>query len=504
MTEGTIFQDNNAHPQDTSPSNFPPQEQKITPLVNQSQMLPQNIQPAVSNQPQAVSPPPVSPASPEQSKPKFPIKKVLKIFLGIMGVLVIVFLIFTVILPKFRGNNQSAEATLTYWGLWEDPNVMNVIVSDFEKQNPNIKINYIREDPKEYKDRLLVRIPNGNGPDIFRFHSTWYPMLSNYLLPLPENTINKTQFSDNFYSAPQQDLVKNGAIYGIPLEVDTLAMFVNPTLLNGVAVPSTWQEFIDVTSAITKRDDQGKITVAGAAVGTYENVSHAPDIISLLFAQNGVDLSDPGKSTDKISSALTFYTDFAQVENSIWDGTLDNSILSFSQEKVGMVFGYSYDYFTIKAQSPNLNFEIEPVPQLSKENPVNMASYWVEGVSAKTKNPEAAFLFMKYLATPQVEEKLYAEESKTRLFGEPYANKSLADKLKDSQANVFVSQAKSAASSPYVDSTYDNGLNTKLDNYLKDSVNAILAGDSADSATQTLLDGYSQVMSLYGTPKPSQ
>lgn len=493
MTEGTIFQ-----------GNFPPQQPEVTPPVNQNQMPPQNIQPVVSNPPQVVSPPPPPPVPLERSKSKFPARNIFKIFLGIVGVLVIVFLIFAVIAPKLRGNNQSGQATLTYWGLWEDPNVMNVIISDFEKQNPNIKINYIREDPKEYKDRLLVRIPNGNGPDIFRYHNSWYPMLSSYLLPLPENTINKTQFSDNFYGVAQQDLVKNGAIYGIPLEVDTLAMFVNPALLNGAQIPSTWQEFIDTTSAITKRDDQGKITIAGGAVGTYENISHAPDIISLLFAQNGVDLSDPGKSTDKISSALTFYTDFSSVENSVWDGSLDNSILSFSQGKVGMIFGYSYDYFTIKAQSPNLNFEIVPVPQLSKENPVNIASYWAEGVSAKTKNPEAAFLFMKYLATPQVEEKLYAEESKTRLFGEPYANKSLVDKLKDSQVNVFASQAKSAVSSPYVDSTYDNGLNTKLDNYLKDSVNAILAGDSADSATQTLLDGYSQVMSLYGTPKPSQ
>jgi len=60
-----------------------------------------------------------------------------------------------------------------------------------------------------------------------------------------------------------------------------------------------------------------------------------------------------------------------------------------------------------------------------------------------------------------------------------------------------VKQAGSATSSYFVDSTHDNGLNDKLNNYLKDSVNATLGGSSPQSATETLIKGFSQVIFLY-------
>jgi multiple sugar transport system substrate-binding protein len=427
------------------------------------------------------------------------VKKIAKILIGLFVVILVFALIFTVVVPILT-KNFSSRVTLTYWGLWEDSNTMQGIISDFERQNPNIVINYSKQDIKQYRERLVTRIGNGNGPDVFRFHNSWYPMLSADLLALPSDTISKDEFNQTFYPVAQKDLIRNGAIYGIPLEIDTLALFVNSQLFRsaGLNPPTNWNDFINDARAMTVKDQNGKIKTAGAAMGAYANISHAPDIISLLLLQNGVDLKNMQNSSDRATGALTFYTSFATDQNNVWDSTLDPSILVFSRGDLAMYFGYSWDYFTIKQANPTLSFQIVPVPQLPGQN-VTLASYWAEGVSAKSTHPKEALLFMKYLAAKNTEEKLYADEAKVRGFGEPYARADLADTLKSNMiVYPFIDQAPAAVSSFFVDNTFDAGLNEQANTYLENAVSAVLNGSSPQSAFDTLSQGVTQVLQKYG------
>lgn len=505
MEEGTIFQgqaaNQNPLPQRNQSEAIAPQPSNpvtasenpsTTPSAPAAEPQPSNNPYAFKN---ASNPPPI----PGNHKSK--ILKILVIVGVILFILIILMFVLS-LLKSGKSNKSQGIVTLNYWGTQEDPSVINPVIADFEKENPNIKVVYTKQDPSDYRERITARIGNGNNPpDVFKFHNTWYPMFKNILLPLPKETIEKTDFQNNYYDVAQNDLIKNGAIYGIPLEIDTLSMFINSDLMNAngdsIPVPTTWQEFINASQKLTQRDENGKISVAGAAIGTYENVKHAPDIISLLFVQNGVDMNNFTASDRKVSDALSFYTNFALIENNVWDDTLDDSILAFSQGKAAMVFGYSSDYFAIKTTNPNLNFEVKPVPQLVNNSPVNFASYWADGVSSASKHQNEALLFMKFLGRKDTQEKLFAQASKVRQFGEPYSIKSLADKLSDSPEFVFVNQAKTAKSSPFVDSTNDNGLNNQLDNLLKDAVNATLENKSDSTTIQTLFDGYNQVIGQY-------
>lgn len=424
---------------------------------------------------------PVAPQIPLPPEKRHRARTLLKIALFIVVIMIILLLVLLLFLPR-KSVSRNENPTLSYWGFW-DENVMNPVIADFEKENPNIKINYTKQDPIDYRDKLSVRIPNGNGPDIFQFHNSWYPMLSDDLLPFPKETIEKKEFINKFYRVSQDDLIKNGAIYGIPLRIDTLALFINPGIFEsaskelGIAIvkPSTWQEFIEASENLTKRDEEGKIQIGGAAIGIFDNVTSAPDIISLLFAQNGVDFSDFQNSEAKIVDALRFYTNLALNENNVWDETLDNSTLAFSQEKVAMYFGYTKDYFLIKEKNPDLKFEIIPVPQLLKEDKINIASYFAEGVSSKSQNFQEALLFMKFLTRPEIQ-KLFK-------LNIPYGDE-----------NLLESQAKTAVSSPFASGTFDNGLNDILNGYLKEAVNSILSGKGEEASVEALIEGYSQTM----------
>jgi multiple sugar transport system substrate-binding protein len=475
----------------------PPQPAVPTPA------RPQNDNPVVFN-PKSGTTPGGNASGEEKKRKTFPIKKLLLGLLGVFMILVTVIVIFSLYSSGKSVPVAKGEVTLTYWGLFEDESTLRPVLSEFEQQNPNIKIVYEKQDTADYRDRLKARIENGRGPDVFRYHNTWYPSISTLLLPLPGEVITKDDFESKYYDVAKSDLIRNGAVYGIPLYTDTLSLYINTQLFEAtdsastVTIPKTWQEFINTSTALTKRNEKGGIEIAGAGIGVYENVKYAPDILSLLMAQNGVDLTDLSDYEEKVGEAIQFFTNFSLIEDNVWDSTLDNSATLFAQGRLAMFFGYSRDYFDIETKNPDIEMTVVPVPQLIRDDAVNIASYWAEGVSSQTKNPEESLLFMKFLAQPATQEKLYAEAQKTRDFGEPYSIVSFSEKLKDSSAFVFADQTRTAISSPFVEVSGENNLNSELNQFLADAVNNVLSGESDSfSAVDTFVGGYDQTVGQF-------
>jgi ABC-type glycerol-3-phosphate transport system substrate-binding protein len=441
-----------------------------------------------------ISPPEELPSSPPPSK----IFNAFKIFLGIAIVLGIGFFLYSVIGPKLFPS-AVGQVTLTYWGLFEDASVVTPVISDFEKKHPNIKVEYVKQNLEQYKDKLVARSNNGTGPDLFRFHNSWVPQLSSLLLPIPGSVISIDDFSKNYYPVAKADLVRNGVIYGVPLQIDTLNLFINKDLFQaaGLKAPGTWTDFINDARQLTIKDENNKIKTAGAAMGTSDNITHAPNIVSMLFVQNSVKLNDMTSNIPAAGDALNFYTSFAKPPQNVWDNTLDESIKAFASGTLAMYFGYSWDFFTIKTLNPGLSFDIYPVPSLPGQN-ISIASYWVEGISSKSKHQNEAALFLQYLALKDTAQKLFAQESKIRNFGEPYARIDLAESLTNSVAYPFVASAPSAVSSFFVDGTLDNGINSQMNSHLNAAVDAVLNGSNPQAEAETLSKGVSKVLKQYG------
>ena len=95
--------------------------------------------------------------------------------------------------------------------------------------------------------------------------------------------------------------------------------------------------------------------------------------------------------------------------------------------------------------------------------------------------------------------KMYGEEAKTRLFGEPYPRVDLGSTLaSDPYVGSYVQGAPTAKSFPLASRTFDNGLNDKLIKYMTDAVNAVGQGTAPTGALQTAAAGFSQVLTGYG------
>jgi len=275
MDENVIFSKPPSPQPESSPTQAP-----VTPVTPQvSSVQPQPVVP--QPQPIPVSPPPGAPLPPPPSSSGFP-GGIIKIAGIVLGVLVILVVILFLVLPRFKGKAKDQPVTLTYWGLFEDKHVMQTIIDDFHRQHPTITVNYLQKDIKEYRQSLVTQITNGNGPDIYRFHNSWVGMMKSYLSPMTADVVAPSDVKNNYFPVIQHDLIRNGALYGIPLEIDTLALFVNNDSFSagGNSVPKTWDEFIKVAKDRVVKDSNGKIQTAGAGIGTYDNITHAPDIVA--------------------------------------------------------------------------------------------------------------------------------------------------------------------------------------------------------------------------------
>lgn len=416
-----------------------------------------------------------------------------------LGIIIIIIILIILIFPK---NQRGKDVTLAWWGLWEDNAIMQPLIDGFEKQHPTIKIKYTKQDPTDYRNTLIARIQNGTGPDIYRYHNTWVPLIYNVLAPLPKDVITPENFQSQYYPFMQNDLTYNGAIYGIPIGVDSIALFVNTDLLKkaGWTVPKNWNEFRDAAKAMTERDkNTKKILIAGAALGTYDNINHAPDIISVIFHQQGIKLNSISTEKERLIDTLgLFYTSFSKGDDAVWDSSLDNSQLAFARGQLAMYFGFSWDVFAIEKlkSNSNLKYEIHPVPAPSGGKIVTTVSYWAEGVSKNSKNQKEAMLFMNYLTQKETLQKFYTEASKARLFGEPYPRSDMAVDLKDNPlVYPFVSQLNDAKSSYFASATHDGdtGLNTRSNINLQNCVNTLATG-ATDTTMQVFLDGMKVVL----------
>lgn len=400
----------------------------------------------------------------------------------------------------FNKIKPQGPTQLTFWGLWEEDNLIKPIIVEYQKQHPNITINYERKSSVNYRTRVQTQIREGQGPDIFMIHNSWLPMFEQDLIAAPANVWTIADYKATFYPVAFDSFVKASSIYAAPLEIDGLALFYNEDLLNGISgkVPKNWEDFMKTATRMTVRDQTG-VKTAGASLGTASNVDHWPDILGLLILQQpGADFQNV--ATDKAAEVLRFYTGFVtDPRRKTWDVNLPNSTQMFASGRLGFYLAPSWRAHELRLANPNLKFKIALVPQLPGAiKQIGWASFWGQAVSAKSKNPQEAWKFVKYLTSQEAEKMVYQEAAKIRLFGEPYSRVDLAGELiNDPLVGAVVAQGPNYKFWYLSSNTFDLGLNDEMIKYFQDGINSTLAGGDPQAALQTVAKGVQQVLDKY-------
>ena len=414
-------------------------------------------------------------------------KQLLIISAGVVAILLVIFLC-PVFFPKVCGKKGGGckPVSLEIWGVYDEPEVFSDLIKAYEKQNKCAKIYYQKKSPTDYEEALRNAFIVGKGPDVFLIHNTWLPKYKDIIKEVPATLLPFNTFRDTFVEVVEKDLSEDNKIYGLPLYVDTLALYYNKDYFNSAGIsypPETWDDLINDLDKLTKKNQWGAIERAGTALGTAENINRSTDILALLMLQNGTKMVSENKESVGFNQAillkeetyypgqdaLRFYTDFSNPSQRTytWNKQMPYSIDAFVEGKTAMMINYSHHIPTIKSRSPYLNFGIGLMPQLkSREFDINYANYWAFTVSNKTTSivADEAWKFILYL-TNQENAKKYLEKAKR-----PTSRRDLIDWQKnDLELGVFAKQSLSARNWYQID-------NNKIETILAEAIDSVVLG----------------------------
>lgn len=398
------------------------------------------------------------------------------------------FLYDRVIRPSTDPTTQGPTTEITVWGLWETEADFQVLADAYTSENSNVTITYVERDATDYHGTTLGRISTtgSQAPDIIMVHNTWRSEFEDFLAPLPTAVMTEQEYNNTFYDTALSDFKgANNGIYAIPLMFDSLGLYYNTDLLEAEGYTSgpedNWDELIQQARQLTKYDENGRIEVAGLAMGTSTNVEFSSDIVNLLILQQGAEPVNSngmsGLADDTLAEeALEFYTDFS-IEDELWNDTLDRDITMFAEGRLAMMFAPSWRVHDIaSAQNEFLNFDIAPVPQLSnfEGQDVNWSNYWAFGVTGTSTRQAEAWEFLEWASQPDQLRMYYThvtDRDEARLFGEIYSRRDMASELQDQQyVSAYITMAQNGAQTWDMKKSIEiqQAIDTEIDKIVKD------------------------------------
>ncbi|MFA7685860.1 MAG: extracellular solute-binding protein [Candidatus Gracilibacteria bacterium] len=429
-----------------------------------------------------------------------------------------------------------SNVKLTYYKPFDDSDTIEPLIAEYVATHPGLEINYKKfADFDEYQKVVLSEMAEGKGPDIFSMPNWWYASNLGKIAPLPADLGSVDDFAAVFADVANKDLIRVDAegaeqVYALPLTIDSLALYYNKDHFEDRiperGKPSKTWEGIKEDVALLNKAGAGTydFDVAGIAMGRWDNISRAVDILYLLFLQYGANFYNDTMSEATFAArhegvltypgleALNLYISFADpvqkhyswAESSADPASAEKEIDAFARGDVSMMIGYAYSYNDIvnrinvlKAKSePTINkdsIRITEIPQIydpetSKEKRITYANYFAETVSRNCENSEVAWDFLIFLTSKESLDKYFEDTNK------PTSRRDMIkDQSKDPIYGVFARQIGYAESFPIVDYFKYKEIftNTIRDAYEQGGGNKSNLADAQDAIDEMLpKDGY--------------
>lgn len=376
-----------------------------------------------------------------------------KKILALIVVFVVLLIILLIILANKKTTDQgevtptssSDQVNLIWWNLFEPIENVQPLIDAFEKENPNINIQYSQVGKNgidEYRSELeesLIDEDVVTSPDIFPLHNTWVGKFEKYLIKAPASVISSSEL-DQFYAVVRRDFYRSSSIYGLPMSLDTIAIIYNKTKLKekGYQAPAlTWNDFQTQAKNLTKKDSNNNIVFAGFSAFDPDTSEFYFEVMNQMFMQNDVKILESSGTRSNISDdenaqgALEYYRDFLKGTGATWEPLLKKDIAAFLEGNLAMYAAPSWRLINVLDYNSyydlNLDIGVASMPQLSGGGEYYWPTYWGLSVSKDSQYSTEAWKFIKFI-TEEEQLELYNETVKKngRPIGILYPRLSLA------------------------------------------------------------------------------
>ena len=204
----------------------------------------------------------------------------------------------------------SDRQTIRFWTMGREGEVVQQLLPEFERRNPNIRVRVQQLPWSAAHEKLLTAFAGDTLPDLCQLGNTWLPEFAalDALTELDASAASsKVIAAEDYFPGIWATNVIDGRLRGVPWYVDTRLLFYRSDLLKKAgfeAPPRSWEEWKRVLAAVKKQ--------AGAERYAILLPLNEPEpLIALALQQGDPLLRESGRwggfSSPGFHRALDFY-----------------------------------------------------------------------------------------------------------------------------------------------------------------------------------------------------
>ncbi len=287
--------------------------------------------------------------------------------------------------------NSAEIITFSSWGSVSETKILKKVISDFEKENRDIKVIFLHI-PQNYFQKLHLLFASKTPPDVLFINNRHIPVYEEQLDDLTSVIDDK----DMYYSQAIEGLGFNGRLLAIPRDISIQVFYINTDMFKeaGISIPDknwTLDDLLVISKKLTTKDHWG--------IGYEDDIYWA---FPYITAFGGGILSDDLKNCiitlPQSLAGIKFYKDLRdkyKIAPKADDIGSSTAAQMFLDRKIAIYLSGRWMYPKI-SEKTYFNWQVVNFP--SGTIPADVSG-WAIAKDSKHKN--AALRFLKYLSSKE-------------------------------------------------------------------------------------------------------
>jgi multiple sugar transport system substrate-binding protein len=310
-------------------------------------------------------------------------------------------------------SNEPVTISMMMWGDPAELEVWNQIVADFHQAKPNITVKVEVSDWDSYWTKLKTLLSADTPPDVFAMDA---PLYLDYqsrgvLLNLQPYLDKNPDLLNGVYPQTLEAYKTADGMYGLPRDFQTIVLFYNKDMFDaaGVAYPTadwTYDDLREAAKKLTIVGSDGKVS----QFGFYSDLWDMELIWSEAIWAYGGDVinADHTKTLigePKAREAWQLFHDM-MFEDKSWPDSPTAEEYGGDPFLAGVAAMTTIGHWAVPGYAEvNFKWDVAPMPKgpSGQATSVNSAGFVV---GKSSKNPDAAFEFLKYVLSEPAQKRL--------------------------------------------------------------------------------------------------
>ena len=322
------------------------------------------------------------------------------------------FCVLTSFVVFCTAGSRDNRTRIEFWGLGREGEVVAELVPDFERRNPDIKIDVQQIPWTAAHEKLLTAHVGRSLPDAAQMGNTWIPEFEiiGALEDLgPWLARSATIRREDYFQGIWETNVVDGVLYGIPWYVDTRVLFYRSDIVG--KPPRTWSEWVETMDRLKKQSTRRDFYPMLMPTNEW------PPLVVMALEKGAPMVTEDGRalfSEPRFTSALDFYLSFyrrgfAPVVN---NSQIANLYQQFGEGEFVMFITGPWNVGELRRRLPESmqdkwNTAPMPAPDGTPSPGASLAGGSSLVVFEHSKKKEAVWKFMEFLSEPAQQVRFY-------------------------------------------------------------------------------------------------